>query len=203
MAAVPSIGRAAGVSAPPVAREADATRSLYERYHNQVYSFCLHQLGNREEAEDAVQGTFLNAFRGFKRGIEPQHESAWLFKIAANVCLTRRRASYRRGRVEWATDLQEYQDVIPGAARHTDELWGLDDALAAMPEQQRTAILLREWQGLSYKEIAEEMGLSQGAACEGDSVACLLHEQLAGTAFTSPRQLDKGFRPCHALGFER
>lgn len=162
LAAVPSIGRATGVS-PSRAPEADATRALYERYHRQLYSFCLHQLGNREEAEDAVQGTFLNAFRGLKRGIEPQHESAWLFKIAANVCLTRRRASSRRGRVESATDLQEYQDIIPGATRQTDELWGLNEALAAMPEQQRTAILLREWQGLSYKEIATEMSLTQGA----------------------------------------
>src|SRR5215216_3717753 len=153
MAAVPSIGRASGVSAPPAAREADTTRTLYERYHQQIYSFCLHQLGNREEAEDAVQGTFLNAFRGLKRGITPEHESAWLFKIASNVCLTRRRASFRRGRVERAADLDQYQDVIPGGTRHHDELWGLNDALAAMPEQQRTAILLREWQGLSYKEI--------------------------------------------------
>lgn len=163
MAAVPSIGRATQVQPRPAAPEADATRALYERYHRQIFSFCLHQLGNREEAEDAVQGTFLNAFRGLKSGIVPEHESAWVFKIASNVCMTRRRASFRRGRVESASDLQAFQDVIPGPKGPGDELMGLSEALHAMPDQQRTAILLREWQGLSYREIAEDMGLTQGA----------------------------------------
>ena len=80
--------------------EADATRDLYERYARQIYAYCLHQLGNREEAEDAMQSTFLNAFRGFKRGVDPEFESAWLYKIAQNVCLTRQRSSSRRRRVE-------------------------------------------------------------------------------------------------------
>ena len=73
--------------------EADLTRALYEQYANQIFRYCLHQLGSREEAEDAVQSTFLNAFRGIKRGVVPELESAWLFKIAHNVCLSRRRSS--------------------------------------------------------------------------------------------------------------
>ena len=84
MAAVPSIGRAVGVERAP-ARDGDLTRALYEEYANQIFRYCLHQLGSREEAEDAVQSTFLNAFRGIKRGIVPELESAWLFKIAHNV----------------------------------------------------------------------------------------------------------------------
>src|SRR5437868_4560757 len=71
VAAVPSIGRA-----DRVAPEADLTRALYERYSAQIFRYCLHQLGSREEAEDAVQSTFLNAFRGIKRGIVPELESA-------------------------------------------------------------------------------------------------------------------------------
>jgi RNA polymerase sigma-70 factor (ECF subfamily) len=70
--------------------EADLTFVLYERYARQIFHFCLHQLGSREEAEDAVERTFLNAFRGSELGIVPEHESAWLFKIARNVCLSGR-----------------------------------------------------------------------------------------------------------------
>ena len=91
MAAVPSIGRAVGIE-PRVAPEADATRALYERYANQIFRYCAHQLGSREEAEDAVQSTFLNAFRGIKRGVVPELEAAWLFKIAQNVCRVRSRS---------------------------------------------------------------------------------------------------------------
>jgi RNA polymerase sigma factor (sigma-70 family) len=162
LAAVPSTGRASEVERA-AAPEADATRALYERYAGQIYGFCLHRLGSREEAEDAVQTTFLNAFRGLRRGVVPEAESAWLFKIAENVCLTRHRSSWRRGRVESPSDMQALQDVTPARERDGDELIPLGDALAAMPETQRRAILLREWQGLSYKEIAGELDLSQSA----------------------------------------
>ncbi|HEY8644949.1 MAG TPA: sigma-70 family RNA polymerase sigma factor, partial [Gaiellaceae bacterium] len=163
MVAVPSIGRASEVTPRRAAPEADATRDLYERYARQIYSYCLHQLGNREEAEDATQSTFLNAFRGFKRGVDPEFESAWLYKIAQNVCLTRQRSSSRRRRVETPGDLEAMQDYVPAHQADSDELIRLPEALDAMPEQQRRALLLREWQGLSYKEIGEELELSQAA----------------------------------------
>jgi RNA polymerase sigma-70 factor, ECF subfamily len=163
LAAVPQLGRAAGVE-PQIAPEAAATQELYERYARQIFGFCLHQLGNREEAEDAVQTTFLNAFRGLRRGISPEAESAWLFKIAHNVCLTRRRSSWRRGRVETPGDMQAVQDFVAAPQRmDTDELIELQEALAGMPANQRKAILLREWRGMSYREIADEMELSQAA----------------------------------------
>jgi RNA polymerase sigma factor (sigma-70 family) len=162
LAAVPSRGRASEVE-QAAAPEADATRALYERYAGPIYGFCLHRLGSREEAEDAVQTTFLNAFRGLRRGVVPDAESAWLFKIAENVCLTRQRSAWRRGRVEAPSDMQALQDVTPARERGGEELLPLGDALAAMPETQRRAILLREWQGLSYREIAGELGVSQSA----------------------------------------
>ena len=162
MAAVPSIGRASrveGAGAP----EADVTRALYEEYANQVFRYCLHQLGSREEAEDAVQSTFLNAFRGIKRGVVPELEAAWLFKIAHNVCLSRRRSAWRRGRIESPADFEVIQELTPAPSRRSDELIGLQEVLERLPETQRRAILLREWQGLSYREIAAELELSQGA----------------------------------------
>ena len=123
----------------------------------------MHQLGSREEAEDAVQTTFMNAFRALGRGVVPEAESAWLFKIAENVCLSRRRSSWRRGRIESPSDFDVIEEVVPGPSRQRDELIGIEDALASMPEQQRRAILLREWQGLSYREISDELELSQSA----------------------------------------
>ena len=163
MAAVPSIGRATRVERK-AAPGADAAGVLYERYSVQIFGYCLHQLGSREEAEDAVQTTFMNAFRGLSRGIVPQLESAWLFKIAHNVCLSRRRSSWRRGRIEAPNNFEVLQEVIPGREETvSDELIRLQDVLEEMPENQRRAILLREWQGLTYREISAELGLTQAA----------------------------------------
>jgi RNA polymerase sigma factor (sigma-70 family) len=162
LAAVPSIGRATRIERP-VARGADAAGDLYERYSAQIFGYCLNQLGSREEAEDAVQTTFMNAFRGLSRGIVPELESAWLFKIAHNVCLSRRRSSWRRGRVESPNNFEVLQEIVPGREPVADELIRLQDVLEEMPENQRRAILLREWQGLTYREISAELGLSQAA----------------------------------------
>jgi RNA polymerase sigma factor (sigma-70 family) len=162
VAAEPSIGRATRVERP-FAPGADAAGDLYERYSAQIFGYCHHQLGSREEAEDAVQTTFMNAFRGLSRGIVPELESAWLFKIAHNVCLSRRRSSWRRGKVEAPNNFEVLQEVIPGREQVSDELIGLQDVLEQMPENQRRAILLREWQGLTYREISTELGLSQAA----------------------------------------
>jgi RNA polymerase sigma factor (sigma-70 family) len=145
---------------------ATATHDLYRQYGKQIYAYCLHQLRTREEAEDAVQTTFLNAFRGLQRGTTTRFEQAWLYKIAANVCIARRSSSGRRLRLEAPDDFEMLEEIVPSgsaSAGDTLELMGLDDALEQMPENQRRAILLREWQGLSYREIASELGLSQGA----------------------------------------
>jgi RNA polymerase sigma factor (sigma-70 family) len=163
LAAVPSVGRPSFAGGPARAPQAAATEGLYERHAAKILSYCLHQLGSREEAEDAVQTTFMNAFRALGRGVVPEAESAWLFKIAENVCLSRRRSSWRRGRIESPSDFDVIEEVVPGPSRQRDELIGIEDALASMPEQQRRAILLREWQGLSYREISDELELSQSA----------------------------------------
>ena len=164
MAAVPSpVGRTSYAGGPARAPQAAATEGLYERHAAKILGYCVHQLGSREEAEDAVQTTFMNAFRALGRGVVPEAESAWLFKIAENVCLSRRRSSWRRGRIESPSDFDVIEEVVPGPSRQRDELIGIEDALASMPEQQRRAILLREWQGLSYREISEELELSQSA----------------------------------------
>src|SRR5436305_658690 len=152
MAAVPS-SRPAASNAIPVGRAVATTSDLYERYRAQIFRFCLQRLRNREEAEDATQTTFLNAFRGLERGVDIEFEAAWLYKIALHVCLSRQRSSSRRPHV--VGDVDELHDVLPARHVDSDELFGLSTALRKMPEQQRRALLLREWQGLSYREIAD------------------------------------------------
>src|SRR5438128_7429885 len=140
-----------------------AFERLYTQYANRVFSYCRRQLGGRTEAEDAAQNVFLHALRGLRRGIVPQAESAWLFTIAHNVCRTYWRGASRRRQVEDQRDPHVLQEVVAQRKVDGDELFGLDDALSRIPEAQRRAILLREWQGLSYREIAETLGATQAS----------------------------------------
>jgi len=140
------------------------TRDLYTRYGSQLYVYCLRRLRSREEAEDAVQTTFLNAFRALQRGTSTRAEQAWLYKIAGHVCDARGTVTGRRRVVEAPQAFDVVEETVPAPHREpADELFGLDAVLEAMPENQRRAILLREWRGLSYREIADELGLSQTA----------------------------------------
>ena len=159
MAAVSPLGRASGVE--PRDAPADALTGLYERHASRVSQYCLNWLRSREEAEDAAQTTFLYAYRALDRGVVPTHERPWLLSIARNVCLSRTDAARRRA-VEVAQDPHALEEIIAAPAA-SNELEGLKDALATLTEQQRHAILLREWHGLTYSEIADRLELSQAA----------------------------------------
>ena len=164
MAASPTLApaKARAVESVPAA---EGARLLYERYYDRVVGYCLYQLGSREEAEDAAQTTFLWAFRALRRGVVPRAEDSWLFAIAKNACRARHRARGRKRQREVSSDPVVLADISPAPTRQHDELVGLEDALARLPEPQRRAILLREWRGLSYREIAAELDIS-GAAVE-------------------------------------
>jgi RNA polymerase sigma-70 factor (ECF subfamily) len=139
---------------------------LFVRYAQQIYAFCLYRLGDRQDAEDALQSTFLNAFRALDKGVVPYAEAAWLFKIAQNVCVTRRRSAVRRRRLE---SPEQLADSVASPERDADGLVDLTGALYGLPLRQRRAIVLREWQGLDYAEIADRLGLTHSA------VETLLH----------------------------
>jgi RNA polymerase sigma factor (sigma-70 family) len=163
MAVAPSIGRATGVEAPAAAPGSLAVHTLYERHADRVLAYCAYHLRDRNEAEDALQTTFVHALRALQRGVVPEIELAWLLSIARNVCLTRWNTNRRRGRLEVARDPHVLQEVAPCRESEGEELFRLQEVLEAMPERERRVILLREWQGLSYREIAAELGLSQSA----------------------------------------
>jgi RNA polymerase sigma-70 factor (ECF subfamily) len=164
---------------------ADLATSLFERYQRPVLRYCLSGLRSREEAEDAVQMTFLRAFAALRRGVQPDFEAAWLFKIAHNVCLSQRAGAARRGQLESARDMATLEQTIAAPEACGDELIHLDDALAEMPPRLRRALLLREWQGLSYAEIADALEISHAAV---ETLIFRARRHLA-------RALDDGFDP--------
>jgi RNA polymerase sigma-70 factor (ECF subfamily) len=158
LSAVAPAERGFGARSP----EAAATERLYERYAARILGYCQKRLGSREEAEDAMQTTFMRAQRGLRRGTVPEFEAAWLYAIAQNVCRTR--YDVRRRSLETAHDLDALQDVVAAPERPDAELVAaLPDALARMPGEQRRALLLREWQGMSYREIATELATTESA----------------------------------------
>jgi RNA polymerase sigma factor (sigma-70 family) len=141
-----------------------AEAQLYERHSDLVYRYCLRMLSSREEAEDATQTTFFQAVRALRRGVVPNFEQAWLLTIARNECKSRYRASARRRACELAHDPQTLAEFAEAAPNGSDgRLIGVQGALSRLPETQRRALLLREWQGRSYAEIARELGVSRPA----------------------------------------
>jgi RNA polymerase sigma-70 factor, ECF subfamily len=132
---------------------------IYLRHRREVYGSVLRDVRDPEEAEDVTQAAFLNAFRAMRRGDRPEKPRAWLLTIARNV--VRRRARLRAERpqeVELDTDLFLSPDDTEGSPSAD-----IRDALRGLTDAQREAILLREIQGLSYAEIADELALSVSA----------------------------------------
>ena len=145
-------------------RPADAALDLYKRHGERVYSFCVSRLRNAEEAQDAAQTTFVYVLTALKRGVVPRNELAWLLTIADNVCRSSRRSLGRRLAHLSNADVDEVEAAATSiSAETTEQIKGLRAALEQLPETQRRAILLREWQGLSYVDIADQLGLSVAA----------------------------------------
>jgi RNA polymerase sigma-70 factor (ECF subfamily) len=143
---------------------AERTADLYARHGQRVYSFCRSRLRSPEEAQDAAQTAFLYALASLRRGVVPRNELAWLLTIADNVCRSSRRTLGRRLAHVANADVDELEAAAPSLNAETrEEIAELRAALAQLPDRQRQAILLREWQGLSYADIAEQLGLSLAA----------------------------------------
>ncbi len=163
MEAATSAGRASGLEPLELSADSAAAAALFQRHSAQVFRYCNGRLRKREDAEDAVQTTFLHAFRSLRQGVKPLVESAWLLGIARNVCLSRWEASGRRNRLEAVCDPEVLARSAAAPQSRRDELIGLESALARLPERQRRAVLLRDWRGLSYDEVAKQLGVSRAA----------------------------------------
>lgn len=138
------------------------TARLFEAHSAHLVAYCRGHLRSGTDAEDALQTTFHYALRALRRGVKPECEAAWLTAIAKNVCFTQLRTVGRRGPV--AADFE--LDRIALAEPEPDEaelVAALPGALAALPENQRNAIVMREWLGLGAGEIAERLELTPTA----------------------------------------
>jgi len=153
-----------------------AMEELFARYQKPLFNFFYRMVGRREIAEDQVQETFLklcrfgNTFRGSDAKF-----TTWLYCVAGNQCRDHLRHSARRPETPMESIEDSHSDDNMGIGSATSdssvedhvmrtELRAtIEAAINTLPEKERTAIVLREYQGLEYKEIAESLGCPIGS----------------------------------------
>jgi len=138
--------------------------SLFTRHRRRIYRSCLLRLGSPQDAEDALQQTFVNALKALQAGVRPRAEAAWLLEIARNVCFERHRSSSRQTLHEFTVCPDDLDNLPSPSSPPADQALEVCAALDRLDPRQREALLLREWRGLSYREVAVALQLSQSAA---------------------------------------
>ena len=131
---------------------------LLERHERELFAYALRILGQRADAEDLYQDTFLAAFRAWpppRRG----NERAWLYKIATNRAIDRERRAKRVSSVANVEDL-----ALAAPQRDDVAIADLAGAIETLPAGQRAAFVLRKVQGLAYGEIATALECTEEAA---------------------------------------
>lgn len=141
----------------------DSFNQLVLRWERPIYALAYRVIGREEDARDVAQETFLRAFRALK-GFKGQAKfSSWLYRITLNLC----RDWMRRERRTPVSQPPEGIDIIELAGEGTpsesiEDLVGrkqlglaVSKAMALLPEEQRTAIILKEYHGLTFQEIAD------------------------------------------------
>lgn len=149
--------------------EVNAFNTLVWRWEKSLYNFILRYIGNREEAKDLCQRTFIRVYKNLGRLREPQKFSSWIYQIAVNIC---RDEMKRRGRNS-TLSLESLQEKSNGQTNMRPEIATastidpdeallnrdlrdvLHRALGEIPEEQRLVIIMKEYQGLKFTEIAE------------------------------------------------
>jgi RNA polymerase sigma-70 factor (ECF subfamily) len=143
----------------------EAFGALVTRYHDACWRFAYHMLGERADAEDVLQETFLRAYLALGRYDERDQFRGWLFRILANQCRNALTARGRRSRRFVHDDLALEGAPAPLAALPLD---GTDDAalrraLAQLDPLQREALLLKFGEGLEYTEMMALTGAGESA----------------------------------------
>jgi RNA polymerase sigma-70 factor, ECF subfamily len=141
----------------------DSFNQLVLRWERPIYALAYRVIGREEDARDVAQETFLRAFRALK-GFKGQAKfSSWLYRITLNLC----RDWMRRERRTPVSQAPEGVDIIEmaGEATPSESIEDLvsrhelgravGKAMALLPEEQRTAIILKEYHGLTFQEIAD------------------------------------------------
>jgi len=146
------------------AGDLDSFNQLVTRWERPIYALAYRTLGREEDARDVVQEAFLRAYRGL-RGFKGQAKfSSWLYRITLNLCRDWIRKERRAPliQVPEGTDPVDLADAKASPAESVEELVArremseaVSRAMAELPEEQRTAIMLKEYQGLTFQEIAD------------------------------------------------
>ena len=139
-------------------------RELYELYKDRMYSLCVRMLGNTEDAEDALQETFVRVFRslGSFRGESSFH--TWLYRIATNTCIEHLRKRKREYSDECLDD-PDQEISIPYDPEHTDDLkLFIEQALEKLPNGCRSVFILHAVEGFKHREIAEMLDITEGTS---------------------------------------
>jgi len=138
--------------------DVDAFEELVRRYQTSIYRVALRKLGSPADAQDAVQETFVRAWRALPRFRHDSAISTWLYRIVTRRALDRiasRRSTGTLNEVEAEAGPDPAQ-----AAEHQERLRAIRRAIAKLPPDQRAALVLREFEGLSYQEVAQVLGAS-------------------------------------------
>ena len=149
------------------ARQGDpaAWRAIYDSTCDRLFAFLCYQIGDRDEARDILQETYLQAFRRLDsyRGEAPLE--VWLRSIALGRSIDWKRVILRR--LKRTTKLDESSALVEPdiqGVRFDSEDTALQRALGKLSRHQRAALLLREWEGRSFHEIAELLGCAESTA---------------------------------------
>ena len=143
----------------PDSRRDQAIEKLILQYQTPLLRLCFIQLQDRALAEDAVQETFLKAYKSFAQFRGECSEKTWLTRIAVNTC-----RDFQRGRWFRHTDRRVTPEMLPiGEVQPETEDLDLSLAVMKLPRKLREAILLYYYQDMSTEEIAEALGIAQSS----------------------------------------
>jgi RNA polymerase sigma-70 factor (ECF subfamily) len=162
-----------------MAGEPEAFDRFVEHFRSKIYQYSWLMCGQREDAEEVAQETLLNAFRNFNHLREPERVRPWVFQIAKNACLMKRRKSvFAPSREISLDDFLPAMDHDGGHVRLEIADWSgvpdrqllqsemkqvLDRAIGELPESYRSVILLRDVEELSTLETAQVLDLKEDA----------------------------------------
>jgi len=141
----------------------DAFDTLAERHRPELVAYLTRLLGDAHAAEDACQDTLLRAYRAYARLRPDSNARAWLYKIATNTALNalkrRRRAAAHTADVD-----MEQLSADSVSFEQREQMRTVRQAVETLPLKQRAALMLRQFQGMAYAEIALSLGCSPEAA---------------------------------------
>lgn len=172
-----------------------AFESLIERHERRVYRLLYRMMGSREDAEDLTQETFLSLHRHGHRFRSESRFSTFIYRVAANAALNRRRALGRgRARVDKLKTRNDAGDDLPSAPRDPEDamLGGelsvhVRSALEQLSPALRMPVVLYDIEGLAYGEIAKILGVAEGTVKSRIHRARqALREQLKGLLASGP-----------------